>query len=137
MLILRVKPTTAGKSCVRGLWVHPGFALKACFLGIPRVLATAARWRPLHVRRTRTDRPRAAARFFLRGYKAFANGKDTSWFERNREPSDHRLDGIFSMVALLAHSFGVGFSNVEEASGALLAGRRRPPGQHLYVRRWR
>ena len=47
------------------------------------------------------------------------------------------MDGIFFMVALLAHSFGVGFSNLEEASEALLAGRRRPPGQRLYVRRLR
>ena len=75
--------------------------------------------------------------FFLRGSKAFANGKDPSCFERNESRGAHRLDGIFFMVALLAHSFGVGFSNLEEASEALLAGRRRPPGQRLYVRRLR
>ena len=38
------------------------------------------------------------------------------------------------MVALLAHSFGVGFSNVVEASKALLAGRRRHPEVVLYGR---
>ena len=41
------------------------------------------------------------------------------------------------MVVLLAHSIGVGFSNVVAASEALLAGRNRPPGLLLYGQRSR
>ena len=41
------------------------------------------------------------------------------------------------MAALLAHSIGAGFSNVNEAPGTLLARRRRPPGPILYGRRRR
>ena len=56
---------------------------------------------------------------------------------RKTEASRHRLDVILFMVVLLAHSIGVGFSNVVEASEPLLAGRHRPPGQLLYGQRSR
>ena len=52
--------------------------------------------------------------------------------ERHNCATLHRLDSISSMVALLAHSLGAGFSNLVVAYEALLAGRRRHPEVLLY-----
>ena len=52
-------------------------------------------------------------------------------------PTRPRLLRVSSMVALLAHSFGVGFRIMDKASKALLAGRHRHPGVVLYGRRRR
>ena len=57
--------------------------------------------------------------------------------ERKPRRAHHRLDGILFMDALLAHSTGAGFSNLVEASEALLAGRHGPPGFLLYGQRSR
>ena len=86
---------------------------------------------PLHGR-TRMLSSRAPVLVRRQSRKTLANGRDQGCSECANDAPGHRLDSDSSMFALLAHSLGVGFSNMVAASEKPVAGPRHSPAPPLY-----